>query len=156
MLASFEKRIKAFSIDTSGTVLLVFITLGFPFDPDINGLFAVAFFVFGFFGFYFFSNGQSFGKRMQKIKIVRADGEKASIIRILAREIFKVGLSVATIGVYLLVSGLLFNEKKGKKALHDHLFRTKVIDLSQKEFGDDYMKKTASVHKSIRGTSYDD
>jgi|GEM_PF-939872 len=156
MLASFEKRIKAFSIDTSGTLLLVFVTLGFPFEPDVNGIFAAVFFFLGFFGFYFITNGQSFGKRIQKIKIVRYDGKKASIIRILFRELFKVGLSIATVGAYLLLSGLLFNEKKGKKALHDHLFRTMVIDLSQKEYNDDFMNKTTSVKKSIRGSGYED
>ncbi|MBE0700762.1 MAG: RDD family protein, partial [Acholeplasmataceae bacterium] len=146
LIPSFEKRVRAFAIDTSGVMIFVILAIAFP-KGIVQMLFiSVPFLVFYLLP-YFLSNGQSFGKRVQKIKIVKLDGSDAELPRVLAREIFKVGLSIFTAGVYLIVAYFFLSEKKDSRTIHDFVFKTKMIDLSQREYDDDYLNKTPSIRK---------
>ncbi|PKK92680.1 MAG: hypothetical protein CVV61_08495, partial [Tenericutes bacterium HGW-Tenericutes-6] len=76
MVPSFEKRIRAFAIDTSGVMLVVILStfLGVIWRYLPHVLIGTAFIGFYFLP-YLFSNGQTFGKRVQKIKVVDTHGK---------------------------------------------------------------------------------
>jgi len=125
------KRIRAFGIDTSGCFfLMMLLILGFP---DLNknirmGLAILLMVIFYLFP-YLFNTGQTFGKRSQKIKVVKKDGSKASIFRIIGRDTLKVVLFFITGGIYGLFSLFILDESGKGPTLHDFIFKTKVLDL---------------------------
>jgi len=147
MVPSFEKRVRAFAIDTSGVSLLIIISLfsgiSYQYLPYIITGIAIILF---YFLPYFFSSGQTFGKRIQKIKIVGMEGENISIIRILLRDIFKLTLSVVTFGLYLVIAFFVMSDKTSQ-TIHDRIFKTKVIDLEKPTGKYDVFKKTESMRK---------
>ena len=74
MIPSFEKRVRGFAIDTSAVMLFVIVSM------PLGDLFKeLPYIVSGsaFIGFYFlpylFTKGQTFGKKMQKIRVVNLD-----------------------------------------------------------------------------------
>lgn len=153
MIPSFEKRVRAFAIDTSGVMLLIILAL--PMRSTFQGLLGTiisyVMVIGAFLGFYImpylFSSGQSFGKRIQKIKIVDLDGNDVKLWVILLREIFKVGLSMFTAGIYMVVSFFVMNEKTSR-TIHDYIFKTKLIDLEKRVRGrNEYFGTTESLRK---------
>lgn len=151
MIPSFEKRVRAFAIDTSAVMLLLMIAYPMPqtFDGILGEILLYVIGLGGFLGFYLlpylFSNGQSFGKRIQKIKIVDISGKPAPLWRILLREIFKIGMSIFTFGIYLVVSFFVLSDQS--RTIHDYLFRTKMIDLERRTERDHYFGTTESLRK---------
>lgn len=152
MIPSFEKRVRAFAIDTSGVMLLLMIA--YPMPQTFPGLLGDSLVYIiglgGFLGFYFlpylFSKGQSFGKRIQKIKIVDISGKDAPVYRIILREIFKIGMSIFTFGIYMVVSFFVLNDQS--RTIHDFIFKTKMIDLEKRNPGrDNYFGTTESLRK---------
>lgn len=144
MIPSFEKRVRAFAIDTSG-VALAFI-LALPFSQTVANIIAGAAFVGLYFIPYLISNGQTFGKKIQKFKIVTSDGYPVSFWRIALRDLFKLGLSILTMGLYLVITFFLMSEKDGL-TIHDKLFRTKPLDLEAPVGKDNYLNKSESLRK---------
>ncbi len=131
MIPSFEKRVRAFAIDTSGVTLFVILSsfLGVYWRPlpwIISGLAFLGFYIIP----YIISEGQTFGKRIQKIKVVDIEGGPAPLWRVLAREIFKLGLSFITFGLYLVIAFFAMSEKTSQ-TIHDKIFKTKLIDLQK-------------------------
>lgn len=151
MIPSFEKRVRAFAIDTSAVMLMLMIA--YPMPQTFPGLLGeVLVYVIGLGGFlgfylvpYLFSNGQSFGKRIQKIKIVDVSGQTAPLWRILLREVFKISLSVFTFGIYMLISFFILNDQS--RTIHDYIFKTKMIDLEKRTERDHYFGTTESLRK---------
>jgi uncharacterized RDD family membrane protein YckC len=147
LVPSFEKRVRAFAIDTSGVML--FIILALPFAVE-NRYISIAISVAAFIGFYFFPHfltpGQTFGKRIQKIRIVNLDGDPVKLWVVLLRDFFRVALSIATLGAYLVVSFFVMNEKTSR-TIHDYIFKTKVVDLEKPQGKYNYMNKTESMRK---------
>lgn len=153
MIPSFEKRVRAFAIDTSGAMILVILAIPMrsTFEGLLGSIITYTMILGGFIGFYFlpyfFSNGQSFGKRVQKIKIVDLNGNDLPLWKVLMRELFKVGLSVITAGIYMVISFFIMSEKTSR-TIHDYLFKTKMIDLEVKVRGkDDYFGTSESLRK---------
>lgn len=151
MIPSFEKRVRAFAIDTSAVMLMLMIA--YPMPQTFPGLLGeVLVYVIGLGGFlgfylvpYVFSNGQSFGKRIQKIKIVDVSGQTAPLWRILLREVFKISLSVFTFGIYMLISFFILSDQS--RTIHDYIFKTKMIDLEKRTERDHYFGTTESLRK---------
>ena len=150
MVPSFEKRVRAFAMDTSPVAIIVLVSAWMGGDNKL-----IPYLIAGtaFVGFYFFpyflksSKGQTFGKRIQKIRIVKLDGSPVELWRVLLRDIFKLALSIGTFSVYLVVSFFVMNEKTGR-TIHDYVFKTKIIDLEEpKKKGDNVLGTTDSLRK---------
>ena len=147
MVPSFEKRVRAFAIDTSGIMLFIIIAL--PFSTQ-NVYISYGISIASFIGFYIFPHfltpGQTFGKRIQKIKIVDLEGNPVKLWVVILRDVTRVLFSVATFGVYLIVAFFVMNEKTSR-TIHDYIFKTKVIDLEKPQGKYNYMNKTESMRK---------
>lgn len=149
MIPSFEKRVRAFAIDTSAVTLFVILALflGSYYKP-------LPFIVSGtaFFGFYFLpyilnkSHGQTLGKRVQRIQIVKLDDTNVELWRICLRDLFKLTLSIGSFGIYLVIAFFVMSDKTSR-TIHDYIFKTKVIDLEKPTGKYDAFNKTASMRK---------
>lgn len=162
---NFERRIRSFSIDLSLAILLLFVLIGIfrsiDFGTEELKLWLAA--AISYFGALivpnFFSKGQSFGKRTQKMMVVSTKTDKPQkLIMIILRELFKGVLLIATFGVYMLICGIMLNSRKDGRVIHDLVFRTKVICLTlyvtDKEQGY-VLGQTNSAKKNLEGSSYD-
>ncbi len=153
MIPSFEKRVRAFAIDTSAVTLFVILSMPlnnmFPTESEFP---LIPYLVSGlaFFGFYLFpyfiSKGQTFGKRVQKIKVVDVTGVDAPLWRILMRDVFKLSLSIVTFGLYMVVSFFVMSDQTSR-TIHDYIFKTKVIDLEKPTGKNNFMAKSESMRK---------
>lgn len=144
MVPSFEKRVRAFAIDTSGVTLLLILSI--PLGQTIAQYVAISSVFIFYFLPYLISNGQTFGKRTQKIKIVNVDDSKAPLWKILLRDLFKVGLSIVTFGVYLVIAFFVMSDKTSR-TIHDYIFKTKVIDLSPERINNNVLGTSESLRK---------
>lgn len=130
MVPSFEKRVRAFAIDTSGVMIIGIISI-YGVAP-FNELLGQIIFGLGAFMFYLFpylrGTGQTFGKRIQQIKVVMKDDQPAPIWLLLVRDITKLSASLLTAGVYLVIATFSMNSHVSR-TIHDYIFQTKVIDL---------------------------
>lgn len=78
-------------------------------------------------------DGQTWGKRLLKIKIVTTDGGHADLKALSKRYGLYWGLSIVPgVGHLLGIINILFVFSKSKKCLHDHVGGTKVIKLADK------------------------
>ncbi|HPX71627.1 MAG TPA: RDD family protein [Acholeplasmataceae bacterium] len=150
LVPSFEKIIKSFAIDTSGVMLVVLLSIPMSDPPYLRGALIGAAFIGFYFFPYFLSNGQTFGKRVEKIKVVDASGVDARIWRLLLRQLFMLVASIITFGIYFIVCFFFLNEKKGNRLPHDYIFRTRIIDIDPPKRGtrgDDGFNSTDSMRK---------
>lgn len=162
---NFERRIRAFSIDLSfatilfGIIALILNWIGIA-DNSIKLLLAASISYFGVLLIpNFFSRGQSFGKRTQKLRVVKnANGEIPPLWLLLLREIVKGLLLIGTYGFYLIICGIMVNSRKDGRGIHDLIFKTKVICLtvyvSDKDEGF-VLGQSESAKKNLEGTSYE-
>lgn len=147
MVPSFEKRVRAFAIDTSGVIIFVILSLFtgtqiriLPYVISMTAAFV--FYILP----HFFSRGQTFGKRVQKIKTVDINGGDLQLWRIILRDVFKLAASFMTFGLYLVIAFFVMNEKTSR-TIHDYIFKTKVIDLEKPQGKLEFMNKTESMQK---------
>jgi uncharacterized RDD family membrane protein YckC len=148
MVPSFEKRVRAFAIDTSGVTLFVIISMPlgsvYEFLPYIVS--GSAFLGIYFLPYFLKNKGQTFGKRIQKIKIVGLDGEDVQLWKLLLRDLFKILCSISTFGIYMIFS-FFFLSDKTSRTIHDYIFKTKVIDLEKPMGKNNYLGKTQYMKK---------
>ncbi len=161
---SFERRIRAFSIDISMATVMFFllvVVIGAidSVSSELKLTLAVSIAYFGVLIIpHFFSKGQSFGKRNQKMKIVyNSNNETPSLLLLILREVVKGILMIITFGFYLMVCGIIASSRKDGRVIHDFIFKTKVICLtlyvSDKEGS--VINRTETVKKHLEGSSYD-
>lgn len=86
------------------------------------------------------------GKKVQRIQIVKLDDSKVELWRIILRDLFKLSLSIATFGIYLIVAFFAMSDKTSR-TIHDYIFKTKVIDLEKPTGKYDGFNKTESMRK---------
>lgn len=75
-----------------------------------------------------------------------SDGSPASLIRILARDLFKIGFSIGTFGLYMVIAFFAMSENSGR-TIHDRIFKTKVIDLQGPQGKDHFLGRGESMKK---------
>jgi uncharacterized RDD family membrane protein YckC/type II secretory pathway pseudopilin PulG len=123
-------------------VLCLFVVMFFGSASDFNsesgyfGLVTGTFFASIFFGVSIFilnlellcQNGQTIGKSLFAIKIVRLDGSRAGLLRIIFLRFLPIGILNSIPFVALLDPLLIF--QKSRRCLHDLIANTIVIDTS--------------------------
>lgn len=82
-------------------------------------------------GYLLAKNGQSVGKKMLDIKIVRTDGSRASIARLIAiRALFEHALLlIPLVDIWLSIIDVLFIFRRSRKCLHDSVADTIVVRI---------------------------
>jgi uncharacterized RDD family membrane protein YckC len=82
-------------------------------------------------GYLLAKNGQTVGKKMLDIKIVRTDGSQASFVRIVAvRALFENALLlIPVVDIWLWLIDVLFIFRRSRKCLHDTVADTIVIRI---------------------------
>lgn len=161
----FERRVRSFSIDLSFAMIIFFVLVmiarSIEWSTDAIKLYLAA--TIAYFGVLvvpnFFSKGQSFGKRNQKMMVVSIKTDQApKMIIVILREIFKGILLIGTYGVYMIICGIMVNSRKDGRVIHDLIFKTKVICLTMystdKEQGS-VLGTSQTMKKDLKGTSYD-
>ncbi len=81
------------------------------------------------------NKGQTLGKKMCKIRVVKEDGEDATFTCLFLK--FAIGeqfLSALTFGVSLLVNALVILYRKDDRSMHDMIAKTKVIFVEEEEY----------------------
>lgn len=145
-IPSFDKRIRAFSIDTSLATILVLLLFGLGLKADIQKILAGIIIVLVYLCPHLFSRGQTFGKRTQQIQIINLDGTSCSLLKVILRDLFKISLSIFTGGIYMIICYFMVDEQGDKRAIHDFIFKTIVVDLDRsKRYSDDYLQKPKSL-----------
>ncbi len=133
MVPRFEKRVRAFAADMSGLIIAVILTaLGLP-NFEYRSIVQISILTAAFFLIIILpilsKSRQTFGQRIQKIKVMNMDDTNPSILKLILRELFKYLASTLTFGVYLIVAFFVLSEKHVSRTLHDYIFKTKVVDL---------------------------
>ena len=78
-------------------------------------------------------NGQTIGKRLFGIKIVKKDGSDVDFVTLFVREMVgQIFLGYTTLGLTLIISSLLMGKRDDIRGIHDILADTKVIDITSK------------------------
>lgn len=81
-----------------------------------------------------FLKGQTIGKKVFKLKIVKEDGSDVDYKTMLYREgIGRIFINVASLGMTLIADIVIMNLRKDNKNIKDILAKTKVIDLYEME-----------------------
>ena len=95
----------------------------------VLGLGIIAFVIYQFYLLY--ANGQTLGKKLLGIKIVRSDGSRAGFWRIIGLRYFLPGLigAIPLVGVVFSLADPLFIFGETKRCLHDMIADTIVVDV---------------------------
>ena len=82
-------------------------------------------------GYLLAKNGQSVGKKMLDIKIVRTDRSRASFVRLVGvRALFENALLlIPVVDIWLWIINVLFIFRRSRKCLHDTAADTVVIRI---------------------------
>lgn len=82
-------------------------------------------------GFFLQQYGQTIGKRIMGIAIVTMDNQKPALLNLIVQRYISQWLMgmVPVIGILLRLADVLFIYRADKRCIHDHLAKTKVVDL---------------------------
>lgn len=96
-------------------------------------LFAVIFIIYyAIIPIYF--NGQTIGKKVFKLQILKENGEKIDYQTMFFREgLGRIFINFASLGITAIVSVIIMGLREDKKGLADIMSKTKVIDLYESE-----------------------
>lgn len=83
-------------------------------------------------GFLLYQSGQTIGKRILGLAIVTMDNQKPAFFMLIVQRYVSQWLMgmIPVIGILLRLADILFIFRADKRCIHDHLAKTKVIDLS--------------------------
>lgn len=127
-----EQRIKSFAIDTSLATIGVLIALGVSNNNFVMGrILLYLTFVLVYILPVIVTQGQTYGKNNQKIRIVHSSGRNASKLIVILRTLFILILSFSTFTLYLVVVTLI-KGKDEQRVFHDYIFNTRVISLKRR------------------------
>jgi uncharacterized RDD family membrane protein YckC len=94
----------------------------------VLGLAVIAFAIYQFVLLY--RSGQTLGKKLVGIRIVRTDGSRASLLRIIFMRYLPVGLlgAIPLVGPFISLADPLFIFGAEKRCIHDYIADTIVVD----------------------------
>jgi uncharacterized RDD family membrane protein YckC len=165
---TFDRRLRAFSIDTSmGFFAVILIIIGLYsvtwISPLVKWLVALGGYLAIMIIPNFFSRGQTFGKRIQKLQVVykteelvAKDYQVPPLYLLILREVAKFMFSIATFGFYCVVAGIISTNRQDGRTIHDFIFRTRVIALTKYTTDTYGIKVNGSVSSRLKGSSYND
>lgn len=129
--ATFNYRVSAFSIDYGSVLLVMLIAIFMQIHPEygqyIKMLITVVFWYLLNISISFKTPGLTIGKKINKIRVVNEDYSEVSIGRMHVRETFIFLVTILSGGLYIFISYLLMESRVDKRAIHDLLFKTRVI-----------------------------
>ncbi|MGD8926090.1 MAG: RDD family protein [Thioalkalispiraceae bacterium] len=137
-LAGRGTRLGAYILDVLFSLIAVapmFIMLAVKGNSDQGFMIAITVMVIGLIIllsiniYYLYQNGQTIGKRLLGIKIIRNDGDRASLPRLLFLRMFLVNLigNIPYIGMVFVLVDPLFIFRADRRCIHDLIADTKVI-----------------------------
>lgn len=129
--ATFNDRIHAFSIDYGLVALIMLIAIFMQFHPEYGRYIKMAITLL----FWYLINilpshfkpGTSLGKINSDLIILNDQFEEVTIKTIYLREFFILVCTLLTGGIYMLISFILLDKRIDKRAIHDLLFKTRVV-----------------------------
>lgn len=159
-IVNFEKRLKAFSIDTSlSWLIFIVMALGFSNIYPWNLWIALLIHYLILIVPYFFSKGkgQNFGKRIQGIQVINVKTIEVPNVWILVlREIFKETCVLFTFTIYALIASMISTGRKDGRTIHDFIFQTQVVCI-KKPTDDRYISNSlGSAKENLKGSGYYD
>ena len=155
---SFERRLRAFSIDVSFAFILAIIwffsSYQFSFPNQLKAGIAVGILLLVMVLPHFFRPGQTFGKRNQKMSVVFNNDSNIvpGLWLLILREVFKLGAILFTFGVYTLIAGIISTNRRDGRTIHDFIFRTKVICLTRTTSDTYLINATGAAKESLKGS----
>lgn len=129
--ANFNDRIHAFSIDYGAVFLIMLINIFMQYHPVYDvfiriGLTIVGWYLLNVFPNHF-SRGNSIGKQNSDIIVLTEDYNPVSIWTMYGRQFFILVMSIMTAGLYVIISFALLDRRIDKRAIHDLIFKTRVV-----------------------------
>ena len=129
--ATFNDRIHAFSIDYGIIALIMLITIFMQihpiYGPYIKMVVTLLFWYFVNIGPSHFKSGISLGKFNSKLIVLDEEYNEVKIQTMYLREFFILISTLVTGGLYLPISMYLLDKRIDKRAVHDLLFKTRVV-----------------------------
>lgn len=129
--ADFNDRIHAFSIDYGAVFLIMLINIFMQYHPEYDVVIRMGLTLVGWYFLNVFpshiSRGNSLGKQNSDIIVLTEDYQKVSLKTMYGREFFIMFLSVITAGLYIIIAFILLDKRIDKRAIHDVLFKTRVV-----------------------------
>ncbi|MDD3106680.1 MAG: RDD family protein [Bacilli bacterium] len=165
---TFDRRLRAYSIDSSLAFTLMVISMIAIYNVSVIlplGKLAIA--MACYFGVmmipHLFSPGQTFGKRVQKLKVVYDTKELVlktyvvpKLYLLLLRELVKATLTFITFGFYIFIAGIISSGREDGRSIHDFIFKTRVIALTKYTTDRIGLSTTTSAANSLKGSTYHD
>ena len=112
---------------------------------------------------YLFGTGQSFGKRIQKIKIIKNTKELVPTtlevpnrFYLVLREFVKCIFIILSFGLYIFIAGIVSTNREDGRTIHDLIFKTRVVVLTRYVTDRTEMRRTSSAENSLKGYSHND
>jgi len=166
---TFDRRVRAYSIDTSfALVLMVTGIIAVSYIESIGNtgkwLIVLGLYFTVMFVPHFFSKGQTFGKRTQKLKIIKnvkelivKEYEVPPLYLLLLREFVKGLLSIFSLGFYLVIAGIVSSNREDGRTIHDFIFNTRVYPLTRLSSDKiETRRESQFLNESLKGSSYND
>jgi len=118
-----------------GVPWLVYMIVSWPIDPTdptVMGmayLLAIPFLVVN--SYFLWRDGQTLGKKALRIRILRLDGSRASLSRLLLLRLLAPGLigAIPILGVFFSLADALFIFGSARRCIHDHMADTIVVQV---------------------------
>lgn len=160
---TFDRRIRAFSIDTSITFVCVLFLIPLQINADIKKYLVFGIYILVAIVPYLFGTGQTFGKRVQKLKVVKNTKELVitdpivpNRFYLVLRELTKCAFIIMTFGFYIIISAIIATNHEDGRTIHDYIFKTRVIPLTRYVTDRTEMNRTGAAKESLKGYSYND
>ena len=147
----FDRRLRAFSIDTSLAGVLVFALIPLQQIPSQTRLYLAMLIYFGVFCFPdLLGKGQSFGKRIQKICVIYNTNE------LVPTKLVKCLLIIITFGFYVIIGGIVASNRQDGRSIHDLIFKTRVVALTKYVSDGVELNRGETANKVLEGYGPDE